>query len=891
MASPADMKPPGQSEAAIFEAALVCVTPEQRVAYLDRACAGQPELRRRVEALLAADSDASGFLENAPAPAPEAPPREPYAAPGQPAKAGTPNSTVRINLPAEETLGAMIGRYKLLEKVGEGGFGAVYVAEQREPVKRRVALKIIKLGMDTRQVVARFEAERQALAMMDHPNIAKVLDAGATDMGRPFFVMELVRGIKFTDYCDQNKLSTEERLQLFVKVCQAIQHAHQKGIIHRDIKPSNILVTLHDGVPVPKVIDFGIAKATQGELTDKTVYTQLQQFIGTPAYMSPEQAEMSGLDVDTRSDIYSLGVLLYELLTGRTPFDQKQLMEAGLDAMRKMIREEEPMRPSTRISSLKGEDRTTTAARRHTEAPKLIHMLRGDLDWIVMKALEKDRTRRYETANGLAMDVQRYLSNEPIVARPPSRIYRFQKLARRNKLAFAAAAAIFFALLAGTTVSTWQAIRATRAQREAETMARFIREDLFNQSTPDESAPEGVRNSMAEVLKRATDKLNQNAEILRQPKLEATLRHDIGSTYYKLGFWNEAETQMSRAVSLRKTALGPDHPETLAAQEDLAWLWIGCLRKFDEGEKLSRETWQARARVLGRNDTNTLESKDSYGTALTSQKKYEEAEPIYREILAARERLLGPVHKSTLISLGNLAVCLTERSQFAEAEMKFKDVIARSESIKHPESPDLLARRLGYGLTLFLQGRDAEAISTLRDARSRALASCGPEHPATWHLQHALARVLTVAGRLDEAEKLARETLERRRAKLPTHEGTGRTAMYLGHILVAKGKLDDAEPYLRDAHTLFRERYPKKLELAAEAANWLGAIQVARTNYAEAESLMLPGVEPILARTSGLSLKEQRTLLGHLVKLYEAWGKHDEAAAWRKKVDLLAGAR
>src|SRR2546425_235797 len=332
-----------------------------------------------------------------------------------------------------ERTGIMIGRYKLLEKIGEGGFGVVYVAEQREPVKRKVALKIIKLGMDTRQVVARFEAERQALALMDHPNIAKVLDAGATETGRPYFVMELVRGIKLTDYCDQNNLATRERLDLFIKVCQAIQHAHQKGIIHRDIKPSNLLVALQDGAPVAKVNDFGIAKATQGELTEKTLHTQLNQFIGTPAYMSPEQAEMSGLDIDTRSDIYSLGVLLYELLTGKTPFDQKALLEAGLEGMRQMIRDQEPVRPSTRLtqelvaadvrrlkSSATGgppsEEEIRASSRRLLQVKELIHLLRGDLDWIVMKALEKDRTRRYETANGRAGDVRRHLADEPVVA-------------------------------------------------------------------------------------------------------------------------------------------------------------------------------------------------------------------------------------------------------------------------------------------------------------------------------------------------------------------------------------------------------------------------------------------------------------------------------------------
>ena len=380
-----------------------------------------------------------------------------------------PGKTIKLSLDdiPDETIGQKIGRYKILEKIGEGGCGVVYVAEQTEPVRRRVALKVIKLGMDTKAVVARFEAERQALAMMDHPNIAKVFDAGTTETGRPYFIMELVRGIRITDYCDQNNLRTKNRLDLFMKVCQAIQHAHQKGIIHRDIKPSNILVTLHDGVPVPKVIDFGIAKATEGKLTDATVYTQLHQFIGTPAYMSPEQAEMSGLDIDTRSDIYSLGVLLYELLTGKTPFDATELMSLGIDAMRKTIREKDPVRPSTKLATLKKEELTTTAQRRSVEGAKLVHQLRGDLDWIVMKCLEKDRTRRYETANGLASDISRHLNNETVVARPPSSAYRFQKLVRRNKLAFIAAAAVFTALCLGIIATTLQSVQATRAKHLA----------------------------------------------------------------------------------------------------------------------------------------------------------------------------------------------------------------------------------------------------------------------------------------------------------------------------------------------------------------------------------------------------------------------------------------
>jgi serine/threonine protein kinase len=397
-----------------FAEALQCATPEARAAYLDGACGMDTALRRRVEALLRAAESAGDFLEQPPT--------------GLAAEDGS----TRVVAGLSEKPGDRIGRYKLLQQIGEGGCGVVYMAEQEDPVRRRVAIKVIKLGMDTKSVMARFQAERQALALMDHPNIARVFDAGATDTGRPYFVMELVRGTKITDFCDENKVSTEERLKLFILVCQAIQHAHQKGVIHRDIKPSNILVTINDGAPVPKVIDFGIAKATQGRLTDQTLFTAFEQFIGTPAYMSPEQAMMTSLDIDTRSDIYSLGVLLYELLTGRTPFDPEELLAAGLDEMRRTLREKEPPRPSTRLSTRAADQLHRVADNRRCDPKRISHLVEGELDWVVMKCLAKNRNERYGSATELAAEFERWLRGEPLNVRGPTLEYLLRIWVRRN---------------------------------------------------------------------------------------------------------------------------------------------------------------------------------------------------------------------------------------------------------------------------------------------------------------------------------------------------------------------------------------------------------------------------------------------------------------------------
>jgi serine/threonine protein kinase/Flp pilus assembly protein TadD len=537
-------------EEEIFDAARE-LADDERAAYLAGRCGQDADLRQRIEGMLEADAAAGDFFKTHDA---------------RPSTVIVADASLS---PSIEKSGDKIGRYKLLQQIGEGGCGVVYMAEQEEPVRRCVALKVIKLGMDTKQVIARFEAERQALALMDHPNIARVLDAGATETGRPYFVMELVRGTKITEFCDQKELPTQERLDLFLQVCSAIQHAHQKGIIHRDIKPSNILVTAVDGVPVPKVIDFGIAKATNNQpLTDKTVFTAFEQFIGTPAYMSPEQAELSGVDIDTRTDIYSLGVVLYELLTGSPPFDQKELLAAGLDEMRRIIRETEPPRPSNRLSTMAAAALTATAHHRHTESPRLVHSVRGDLDWIAMKCLEKDRARRYETANALAADIRRHLDCEPVVARPPSRWYEFQKTVRRHKFGFAAATALVLVLMLGVGISTWQAVRATRAKKEtAETL---------KQVSAERDAKEQARKAATDAEQRQTT-LRTQAE--QSQKNERAMRNKVGSEMNLVGiqFMSEgkldvAEVVLRRALALHKELLSNDAGNTIVAAGNLAEL-------------------------------------------------------------------------------------------------------------------------------------------------------------------------------------------------------------------------------------------------------------------------------------------------------------------------------
>src|SRR5262245_10449456 len=560
----------------IFVELVSNVPPEEWENWLEQSCQGNDELRNHVRVLLRAHAEPGSFLE-------------------QPAVAA--DATVLHESPISEVPGTVIGPYKLLQQIGEGGMGVVFMAEQTEPIQRTVALKIIKPGMDTRQVIARFEAERQALAMMDHPSIARVLDAGTTDTGRPYFVMELVKGIPVTKYCDEKQLTIRERLELFRPICEAVQHAHQKGVIHRDIKPTNVLVAEYDNHAVPKIIDFGVAKATAQKLTERTMFTEFGQVIGTVEYMSPEQAKLNQIDIDTRSNIYSLGVLLYELLTGTTPFKRQRLREAAFDEVLRIIREEEPPKPSTRLSTLStnsgslplagrdGEGVSSSlasiTANRHTEPARLSKDILGELDWIVMNCLDKDRNRRYETANGLSRDIERYLCDEPVQACPPSAMYQFRKFVRRNKIA----AAFVLMLLASVAALAVSNIQTRRNERRANTEAAKSRviidlqQQMLASSNPNEV--KGADYTVRQLLDDFSGRLGK--ELVEQPEVEAQIRATIGAAYWRLGVFDKAEPNLTRALELRRRVLGPRHEKVADSLIDYSWYLIS-LRRFADAE-------------------------------------------------------------------------------------------------------------------------------------------------------------------------------------------------------------------------------------------------------------------------------------------------------------------
>jgi serine/threonine protein kinase len=763
---------------------------DERAAYLDRACSSDAELLQEVLMLLQAHDSSGSFLER------------------------TPNAAIVENLQESSIAfnpGDRVGRYKILNQIGEGGCGVVYSAEQAQPIRRLVALKIIKPGMDTKSVVARFEAERQALALMDHPSIAKVFDAGATESGRPYFVMELIRGVKITDYCDQNSLPTEERLGLFIQVCQAVQHAHQKGIIHRDIKPSNILVaTTPGGAALPVVIDFGIAKATTNQkLTDKTLFTALEMLIGTPAYMSPEQAALTGIDVDTRTDIYSLGVLLYELLTGSTPFDGGALVKAGVDEIRRTIREKDPARPSTKLGKMARADITAIAQFRRSKPSTLILTMRGDLDWIVMKALEKDRRRRYETANGLAMDVQRYLADEAISARPPNQLYKVRKTVARNKLLFGSVVVITLLLTLSLIIVSASLAKERQSRQEAvaasgtsQQITRVL-EDMLNDVGPAKAS--GLDPAIfREILDQTTERLGKETTI--QPVVEAKLRSLIGKLYEQIGDLKQAEDMERGALVINQRIFGPESLEAAASLNDLG-LEFMAQHKLPEAEKAHSEALAIRRHLLGEEDPDTATSLNDLGAVYRDESRLKEAEPMAREALQIRIKRLGTNNLEVADSLRNLSIILGSESKWSEAKKTAEEVLAMRRNLLGPDHPyiadsleDVAWAASGMHQYKEAEQDDAEALA-LRHKR------LGDAHPDIGRNLNALGQLIYHQNDLPTADAVLRATLSIQRSLVgEDNPATLDTLHALGRALDSEGKFTEAESVLQEALAIWNKK-------------------------------------------------------------------------------------
>jgi serine/threonine protein kinase/tetratricopeptide (TPR) repeat protein len=801
---------------AIFVAAIEIASPQEREAYLRRACGEDSRMRAQLEKLLSAHFRAGAFLESP--------------APGLPTE-------------MSEAVGAgtSIGPYKLIEQLGEGGMGVVFRAEQTQPVRREVALKVIKLGMDTGQVIARFDAERQALAVMDHPNIAKVFDAGATDRGRPYFVMELVRGIPITEYCDRHNLDVMQRCELFAQVCHAVHHAHQKGLIHRDLKPSNILVGCVDDRAAAKVIDFGVAKAIHARLTEKTLFTEFHQLIGTPEYMSPEQAEGT-VDVDTRSDVYSLGVLLYELLVGSPPFDPRELRSKAYAEMQRVIREVDPPTPSTRLSTM--ESLPSVAAHRGTEPRKLGALLRGELDWIVMKCLAKDRTRRYDAASALADDVRRFLVHEPVAAGPPSRIYRVRKFVRRHRGAVLAGSLMMLLLIAGivgTTIGLVEARKqrneATRANENTQAVNDFLTDQLLGAADP--RVARGREVSVKEALDTAAAKVA--GMFTDQPRTEAAVRNTLAVTYHSLGRADLGLPHAQAALDLRRRQLGNTDPETLESINNLGLL----------------------LRTLGRAD---------------------ETEALWREAVETGRRTLGPTNRKTLTWTFNLAHLVEDRGNIAEAEQMYREVLERRRTLLGDEHELTLVAQNRLGGLLMVQSRFDEAEPLLVDALEKRRRTLGSDHMDTLNSMNDLGLLRQNQKRFDECETLFREALEGYRRVLGNdHPFTLMSLNNMGTLLHKRGRPAEAEPLLRDATERSRRLagagHPRTLMFLAN----LGTTLARQNKFPEAEAMLLES-DRGLASAQGVDPSRRQNIASELVKLYTAWDKSEPGQGYDLKV-------
>jgi serine/threonine protein kinase/tetratricopeptide (TPR) repeat protein len=860
----------------------------EQAAYLKRACGDDETLRTRVEALLKADAEAGQFLETVD-------PTE-----GLLTNPSSPEAAATMAAPLREGPGTRIGPYKILQLIGEGGFGSVFMAEQTAPVQRKVALKIIKLGMDTRAVIARFEAERQALAMMEHPNIARVLDAGATESGRPYFVMELVKGEAITEYCDRHNLGIRERLGLFLQVCHAVQHAHQKGIIHRDLKPGNVLVTVQGEGATAKVIDFGIAKATAARLTERTLFTEHGALIGTPEYMSPEQAEGS-TDIDTRTDVYSLGVLLYELLTGSTPFQPSRLRWAAYAEIRRIIREVEPDKPSTRLS--RGTDELpTVAAHRRIEPARLTSTIRGELDWIVMKALEKDRSRRYEAVSDLASDIGRHLGGQPVLAAPPSAAYRVRKFVGRHRPAVLGAALVLTALLiglVGTAAGFRNAMRANRdlgvaldrVRQEQEGAARsqarlslvhgFFLDRLLGANDPDVSGGEDLR------VRKVLDDAAAELEHVSDQDVEGALRHEIGAVYLSLGLWKEAEAQLVRALKIRDSA-----PQTSKAElADTLVLAARSAQGLDNAagaESLARRARGLRAELFGEDADATAEADLYLAGAIYRAGRVNDAAAVNEASLAAQATRHGPGSETTLMARAMVMYA----SEFLSAQGRHEDAAQRlREAVvilrRHPGADSQLAWALSAlgkataELKLFDESdRSLEESIAIR----RRLYPQGHNAIAQSLVSLGISRMRR--GRAADGEGPVRDAIRMYSAALgPDHEFVAKCTVVLGAILASQDKWDQAVEAYTKAATIYAAKFPGDDARTANAKSQWGGCLIELKRFGDAEPLLLEAYG-MLERTKG-NPAAQRVTAERLVQLYKAWGKDAQAQEWTSKSEAL----
>jgi eukaryotic-like serine/threonine-protein kinase len=912
-----------QSEEAIFLAAVQLATAQERLAYVQGACANDEQLLNRVSELLASHDASRGPLDLPPP--------------------GVGNASTLYQLPLERP-GTQIGPYKLLQQIGEGGMGVVYMAEQSEPVQRKVALKVIKPGMDSRQVIARFEAERQALAMMDHVNIARVLDAGATESGRPYFVMELVHGVPITKYCDDNRLTPRQRLELFVPVCQAIQHAHQKGIIHRDIKPSNVMVTLYDGKPVPKVIDFGVAKATEQKLTERTLFTQYGTMVGTLEYMSPEQAEMSALGVDTRSDIYSLGVLLYELLTGSTPLDQKRIREAAYAEILRIIKEEEPPKPSTRLSE-SGDALASISAQRHTEPAKLSKLMRGELDWIVMKTLEKDRNRRYETANGFAADVQRYLNDEPVLACPPSSWYRFRKFARRNKGPMLAVAVVLLALVGGVIGTSWGMVRAKLARRLAEQerdekdKARQLAETNEKRALKARDAERLALTGEAQQRQRAEGNLQLATAVLDEIIVkDARQRLNLYTQDQSKGLATNPEREKLERELLDKglefyEKLAQSNATDWAARRERAKAYsnIGFIqrqyRNIAQAEKAYRQATDLMEKLADERpedfDNRFNLASDYFSLAGLEAGRPQHAEEITRHSLALFEKLAAEfpdksaiVQEHTAYCHRNLGQLLVKNAKPLEAEQAFQQSIAIWSELAtaHPKAAGYrhaLANEYHLLANLYTsQKRFADADTAYQAARSGWEKLVAEFNDSEYHTPLGGVSLLwafscKADGRIKEAEKHFREaaaefeTLQTnfpKQSRWAIHE-LGYIYLFLGELLSGLGSRDqDAEKALRQSLAYHEQQLAQGPEEAQyqERVTWSYAAlaRLLRKTKRPMEASQLDGKRIELVKklaSTATQASEMNNLAWNLVTDVDSDSQSaPQAVEWAKKAVELA---